>query len=1383
MLLLLPLCSAQLCSHPCDLSAASPNCTLTDQTLLCNSSVTFSALDHLKLDNVKVFCYISPTSEEPCQIQLYAQEIELVNSFLLGSSVEVNSTDAFFTNSTLSANGTAPYAPHKSCLDKGGGYGGRGGGSCEFTCSDTTYGSPYMPMDYGSPGAFLNSSYQEWISSGGGKVTIDVSNLSLSGGEVSAGGNLPLNNSYVGTSGVMSVGDYVAGGSGGSILIVTDSYAADGDLVVTAAGGDGGVSSYGGGGGRVAIYGSGPIVRVIISGGLVNTYRDCNMGGAGTFYNDSSNTLIVDNNDGSPDSVTPLPANHTVNLQVLNFAAASPDFVENSLNFASISVEYAYITEAVDRLNDTTPSFLNVTSPVIKAGNGGTIGDISVAWIVINSENMTLGSNLFFGRLLNISAVDLSINGNIMGLGDTHGKMILIYSQHVKILSAGKLTADRIGLIVDGGSFYLHGLIESLHNTCTPPSNFNSSSVYQCLDLDTLDFRMPDVTELLQGNFTIFILATQSLEVSNSGIMSGARMGLCSKEVMIEGTVMSTGLGCERNHGVGKGRYLSEECPGSGGGYGGSGGAAIYANGTVCAASRRGKTYGLQNETWYEGSGGGSFELYGGAGGGFIAISGLNFINITQGKVMANGQDPPFTIAMRGAGGGAGGSIWLTTQFLKGNFASIFSVGGEGMGQGGGGGGGRILFQFIGVQGPDSSYRYNYENCSDGWQQSKVSVQGGGSSNQLSSQQVGENGTFTSLQCIPGSFGPFCRPCDIGYYKTGWDYADACSNCSNKPAIGIYTHESWGTSDCPYRCPSFYADARINPHCYSPFERFLNYFGGLGKAIGIYLGFVATLTALGFLAHTFTAKFVLKRTVLMQVKTYQDKTMSSASAELTREDLPFHHKRCYLLGNNSYTCPWSLSLIPISSIEDDVRADEFADFADRVNTLMYWPWWQHAVLKVLLVLHHPIGNWWLLYQRRRRYVSLRAFVQKYQEILWKVDLREPGNRLKVSASRCYTNAALDFMNPAKDIEEWDERPELPLSIFCNGDGSFFCPHRLNRSDLMVQFLADSLDVDHLEQYYQFIDEFNTVSRNFSFSTAPPDSSQTEMRSLTAVAKHYNEQIFNERGFEVVPCLFQTLLSVHSGRYIFTRYSFNFTNDMLDAGAKHFNYTDTTRRYCYKVGLIVTEYEKKFQYSEVELFVKDAQHWQPLVLDAEMGATLVNSGLSLAHLPETTPPSNCRLGWLLSKQAHGRPWIVLIGLLVCMFTDLVASAMIVLVLVSDQHWIGILVFMIVVPFASTAGPMLGLIMLFRPASIRSFISFELASLLNVFSTLIFFVSVKEYFGWFLFIGLDFLVKVAVVQLAVLHLAHAETYIAPSSDKRQSSMGAELLSSADFNLNNM
>jgi hypothetical protein len=576
-------------------------------------------------------------------------------------------------------------------------------------------------------------------------------------------------------------------------------------------------------------------------------------------------------------------------------------------------------------------------------------------------------------------------------------------------------------------------------------------------------------------------------------------------------------------------------------------------------------------------------------------------------------------------------------------------------------------------------------------------------------------------------------------------------------------------------------------------EVFVNYFGGPGGAIGVFLGSVAILTALGFLAHAYTVKFVLKRTVPKPVKpslrpsspsltTFTRKTMSSASAELTREDLPFHHKRCYLLGDNTYTCPWSLPLIPTASIEEDVKAEEFANFADQINTLMRWPWWQHALLQVLLVLHHPLGYLWLGYQRRKRYKSLLTFVQSYEEVLWKrVDLRELGNSLKVSASHCYTNAALDFMNPAKKIEEWDERPELPLSIFCNGDGSFFCPHRLDSSDLMVQFLAYSLDMDHLEKYYQFIDEFNTVSRTFNFNRAFPDTSQPEMCSLIAVTKRYNEHIFNERGFEVIPCIFQSLLTVHSGRYIFTSYSYSFANDIFNAGAKHFNYADTSQRYCYKAGLIVTSLSNKSLDSEVETPVnlKDAQHWQPLALNAEMETTLVNNGLSLARLPVASYQSKCGLGSLLVKQARGCQCIVLTGLLVCMFTDLVASAVTVIGLASEQYWSGVVVFLIVVPFASTAGQVLGWVMLFRPAYIRSFISFELASLLNVISTLLFCISVKDYFIWSLFLLVDFLVKVAVVRLAAMHLAHAETYLMPNQED-QSSIGAELLGSVRFDL---
>ena len=86
------------------------------------------------------------------------------------------------------------------------------------------------------------------------------------------------------------------------------------------------------------------------------------------------------------------------------------------------------------------------------------------------------------------------------------------------------LHADQTGLIVDGGMFYLQGMMESPDNTCTDPSILNSSSVYQCLDLDTLGLRIPDVTAAGQLHS---IHTCQSLEVIGKGQILGSRIGLC----------------------------------------------------------------------------------------------------------------------------------------------------------------------------------------------------------------------------------------------------------------------------------------------------------------------------------------------------------------------------------------------------------------------------------------------------------------------------------------------------------------------------------------------------------------------------------------------------------------------------------------------------------------------------------------------------------------------------------------------------------------------------------------------------------------------------------------------------------------------------------------
>lgn len=118
----------------------------------------------------------------------------------------------------------------------------------------------------------------------------------------------------------------------------------------------------------------------------------------------------------------------------------------------------------------------------------------------------------------------------------------------------------------------------------------------------------------------------------------------------------------------------------SGGGYGGIGGMSVY-------GALGGITYGSSNQPTDFGSAGGMSPPLAGfsQGGGAIRllVDGTLTVN---GDISANGDDA----LTDGAGGGSGGSIWITAETLSGS-GSLTVNGGMGqLGEGGGGGGGRI---------------------------------------------------------------------------------------------------------------------------------------------------------------------------------------------------------------------------------------------------------------------------------------------------------------------------------------------------------------------------------------------------------------------------------------------------------------------------------------------------------------------------------------------------------------------------------------------------------------------------------------------------------------------------------------------------------------------
>ncbi len=127
--------------------------------------------------------------------------------------------------------------------------------------------------------------------------------------------------------------------------------------------------------------------------------------------------------------------------------------------------------------------------------------------------------------------------------------------------------------------------------------------------------------------------------------------------------------------GPGAGLMLANS--GSGGGYGGTGGAS--ASGTP-----GGSTYGSATQPIDLGSRGGLSPAYPGfsQGGGAVLMRVAGTLTV-NGHISADGN----AALVEGAGGGAGGSIWVTTRAIDG-FGSITANGGQGEANGGGGGGG-----------------------------------------------------------------------------------------------------------------------------------------------------------------------------------------------------------------------------------------------------------------------------------------------------------------------------------------------------------------------------------------------------------------------------------------------------------------------------------------------------------------------------------------------------------------------------------------------------------------------------------------------------------------------------------------------------------------------
>ncbi|SHJ79052.1 hypothetical protein SAMN02745216_02253 [Desulfatibacillum alkenivorans DSM 16219] len=188
-----------------------------------------------------------------------------------------------------------------------------------------------------------------------------------------------------------------------------------------------------------------------------------------------------------------------------------------------------------------------------------------------------------------------------------------------------------------------------------------------------------------------------NITVRNSGVLTHKANGSTRENILYLHVANNVDVQAGGSISVDAKGYATGAGPGAGatgdgyaGGAGGAGHAGAGGNGSTGAG---GDAYGTLTSPEELGSGGGYCTQYafsGGAGGGAIrmVISGTLTLDGSITSNGANGANGQYA----SAGGGAGGSIWITANNLEGN-GSLYANGGNGIpwyGHGGGGGGGRI---------------------------------------------------------------------------------------------------------------------------------------------------------------------------------------------------------------------------------------------------------------------------------------------------------------------------------------------------------------------------------------------------------------------------------------------------------------------------------------------------------------------------------------------------------------------------------------------------------------------------------------------------------------------------------------------------------------------
>ncbi|PWA99263.1 hypothetical protein CTI12_AA010250 [Artemisia annua] len=699
-----------------------------------------------------------------------------------------------------------------------------------------------------------------------------------------------------------------------------------------------------------------------------------------------------------------------------------------------------------------------------------------------------------YGALRMSVKLHLMLNSKMLIDGDGEGDPIiatsLLEASNLLVLKGGSVIQSNANLGVHGqGSLNLTGadnVIEAQHLVLSifccinvepgsvlrgPLENTTDKNLSNCeLEVCPMELIHPPEDCNVNSTLSFTLQICRVEEIIVEGSIEGSVVHFQWVGTVIvrpSGAISASGLGCIG--GAGKGKYLSAG-PSGGGGHGGRGGNGYY-NDTMMVEG--GRTYGDADFPCELGSGSGNASLGGATAGGGIIVMGSLDHSLSSlyiyGSLTADGESFGENLRKQdvnpnletSSGGGSGGSVLLFVDRLTlGSSSSISAIGGHGSQNAGGGGGGRIHFHWSDITVGDEYMPVASVNGS-------INM-GGGVGKGLG--QAGDDGTITGIACPEGLYGIFCEECPLGTYKnvSGSERA-LCYDCPalEFPHRAVFTPVRGGVADtpCPYKCVS---EIYHMPHCYTTFEELIYTFGGpwlFGFTILsllILFALVLSVARVKFISGDEVPGVVPARRGLQLDRSVPFLESLNEVLETNRNEESHNHvHRMYFLGSNTFSEPWHLPHSPSEQVAEIVYEDAFNRFAEEINSLAAYQWWEGSFYSILSIIAYPFSWTWLQWCRKKKIQQLREFVRSEYDhaCLRSCRSRALYEGLKVSATSDMMLAYVDFYLGGD--EKRDDLPpplhqRFPLSLVFGGDGSYMAPFVLHSDNILTSLMSQSV---------------------------------------------------------------------------------------------------------------------------------------------------------------------------------------------------------------------------------------------------------------------------------------------------------------------------------------